>query len=85
MLHEEIIKLAREAGMTVIDDQFSLLPFLLRFATLVAEKEPSAGGIIFAVEQAIRNGDCPWEIEAAFDAYESDRQAIHARNNTSNS
>jgi hypothetical protein len=40
------------------------------------QQEPSTGGIIFAVEQAIRNGDCPWEIESAFDDYESERIAI---------
>jgi hypothetical protein len=39
-------------------------------------QEPSPGGILFAVEQAIRNGDCPWEIESAFDAYETERKAL---------
>ncbi len=40
------------------------------------QQEPSAGGIIFAVEQAIQNGNCPWEIESAFDEYESERIAL---------
>lgn len=37
-------------------------------------QEPSAGGVLFAVEQAIRNGDCPWQIEQAFDEYEVERR-----------
>lgn len=42
-----------------------------------AEKqEPSTGGVLFAVEEAIRNGDCPFAIEIAFDAYESERKAL---------
>ena len=39
MNREDIIRMAREAGMTVVDDQFSLLPFLERFANLVAAAE----------------------------------------------
>jgi hypothetical protein len=96
MTHEEIIQMAREAGEYLTPVSEKDFAELQRFATLVAaaereacavdvEKEPSTVGIIFAVEQAIRNGDCPWEIEAAFDAYEADRKAIRARNNTSNS
>jgi hypothetical protein len=30
---------------------------------------------LFAVEEAIRNGDCPWQIEQAFDDYEAERKA----------
>jgi hypothetical protein len=37
-------------------------------------QEPSPGDILFAVEQAIRNGHCPWEIENAFDEYEAERR-----------
>jgi len=36
-------------------------------------QEPSVFGLLFAVEQAVKNGDCPWEIENAFDAYEIER------------
>jgi len=32
---KDIESMAREAGMVVVDDQFSLLPFLVRFADLV--------------------------------------------------
>lgn len=39
-------------------------------------QEPSPFGILFAVEQAIKNGDCPMEIEIAFDAYETERMDI---------
>lgn len=38
--------------------------------------KPSIAGILFAVEEAIRNGDCPWEIEQAFETYEVTRRAI---------
>lgn len=40
-------------------------------------KEPSTFGVLFAVEQAIKNGDCPWQIESAFDDYEAKRKAAH--------
>jgi len=36
--------------------------------------EPSAFGVLFAVEQAIQNGDCPWQIEQAFHEYEAERK-----------
>lgn len=41
MNRDEIIKMAREAGMVVVDDQFSLLPFLERFFHMAqaAERE----------------------------------------------
>lgn len=39
MTREDILRMAREAGMNVVDDQYSLLPFLERFATLVAAAE----------------------------------------------
>ena len=39
-----------------------------------AEQEPNAFGVLFAVEQAIQNGDCPWQIEQAFDEYEAERK-----------
>jgi hypothetical protein len=39
-------------------------------------QEPSFGGVVFAVEEAIRNGDCPFSIEIAFEAYESERIAM---------
>jgi len=34
-----IIEMAREAGMVVIDDEYSLLPFLKRFEALVRADE----------------------------------------------
>ena len=36
-------------------------------------QEPSVQGVLLAVEEAIRNGDCPWQIEQAFDDYEAER------------
>ncbi len=43
-MREEIIRMAREAGMVVVDDQFSLLPFLERFFHMAqaAEREACA-------------------------------------------
>ena len=37
-----VIEIAREAGMNVVDDQYSLLPFLERFAELVRADEREA-------------------------------------------
>ena len=34
-----VIEMAREVGMNVVDDQYSLLPFLERFAELVRADE----------------------------------------------
>ena len=34
-----VIEMAREAGMNVVDDQYSLLPFLERFAELARADE----------------------------------------------
>ena len=42
---KDIESMAREAGMVVVGDQFSLLPFLVRFAALVRAQ---------ALEQAAR-------------------------------
>ena len=44
------------------------------FAPQPAKREPNAFGVLFAVEQAIQNGDCPWQIEQAFDEYEAERK-----------
>jgi hypothetical protein len=38
MTQDEIIEMAEEAGMVVVNDKFSLLPFLEAFAKLVAAK-----------------------------------------------
>ena len=44
MNRDDIIKMALEAGMVVVDDQFSLLPFLERFFHMAqaAEREACA-------------------------------------------
>ena len=42
MNREDIIRMAREVGMNVVDDQYSLLPFLECFAALVAAAERKA-------------------------------------------
>lgn len=46
------------------------------FAAPVAQQqEPDLTSLLFAVEQAVKNGHCPWEIEAAFHEYEAARRA----------
>jgi hypothetical protein len=42
MTQDEIIDMARQAGMVVVNDEFSLLPFLEAFAKLIAAKEREA-------------------------------------------
>jgi len=39
MTQNEIIEMAEKAGMIVVNDEFSLLPFLEAFVKLVAAKE----------------------------------------------
>ena len=38
MTQDEIIEMGRQAGMVVVNDEFSLLPFLEAFAKLVVAK-----------------------------------------------
>ena len=46
-----VIEMAREAGMNVVDDQYSLLPFLERFAELVrADERNDCSGLDFRME-----------------------------------
>ena len=42
MKRDDVIRMAREAGMVVVDDVYSLLTFLERFAALVAAAEREA-------------------------------------------
>jgi uncharacterized protein with PIN domain len=42
MNQDEIIEMARQAGMVVVNDKFSLFHFLELFAKLVADKEREA-------------------------------------------
>jgi hypothetical protein len=39
MTQDEIIEMARQTGMVVVNDEFSLLPFLEAFAKLIAAKK----------------------------------------------
>ena len=39
MTNDEIVRMAQEAGMVVVNDQFSLFRVLVRFAALVAAHE----------------------------------------------
>lgn len=40
-----------------------------------AQQRPYPNMVLFAVEEAIRNGGCPWQIESAFEEYEAGRKA----------
>ena len=42
MTREDIVCMAREAGMVVVEDKYTLLPFLERFAQLVEKKATEA-------------------------------------------
>lgn len=42
MTRDDIISMARDAGMVVVDGRFSLFPFLARFAAFVAAAEREA-------------------------------------------
>jgi hypothetical protein len=42
MTQDDVIEMARQAGMVVVNDEFSLLPFLEAFAKLIAAKEREA-------------------------------------------
>ena len=62
MNREDIIRMAREAGMVVVADQFSILPFLERFAALVAAAEQDR--ILRIVYEQLtpygKPGECAW-------------------------
>ena len=38
--------------------------------------------VLLAVEESIKNGGCPWQIEQAFEEYESQRQAAITKGTT---
>lgn len=63
-MREEIIKMAREAGMVVVDDEFSLIPFLERFFHMVCALEREA------CWRTAENYDTGYEAAAAIKARE---------------
>lgn len=72
-MNDDITRMAREAGMVVVDDQYSLLPFLQRFAALVAKKEREA-----MVAEAAKQG-LAMKNEDPFEDYVRDIADIRAR------
>ena len=76
-----VTEMAREAGMAVVDDQYSLLPFLERFAALVAAAEREA------ILPMLKGIDCTetedadgwWETSAGADFGAGILAAIRAR------
>jgi len=53
MTQDEVIEMARQTGMVVVNDEFSLLPFLVAFAKLVEEK---------ATEKANARANASWTL-----------------------
>jgi len=53
MTQDDVIEMARQAGMVVVNDEFSLLPFLVAFAKLVEEK---------ATEKANARANASWTL-----------------------
>lgn len=45
-------------------------------------EEPSPIFVLLAVEESIKNGECPWQIEQAFDEYEAHRQSAITKGTT---
>ena len=58
MNRDDIIRMAQEAGMVVVDDQFSLLPFLERFFHMAqaAERETISEEWWMCVQSDLENG-----------------------------
>jgi hypothetical protein len=83
MTKDEALKLAQDyltdhqIGVhiiTAIKQALAAQPATEKSSATQPVQEPSPFGILFAVEQAIENGDCPMEIEIQFDAYEAERR-----------
>jgi len=62
MNREDIIEMAREASLIAAADQFSILPFLERFAALVAAAEQDRIlRIVYEESTAYgKTGECMW-------------------------
>lgn len=74
----EMRRLARLANVDHTENQgIVALEQVIALAEQPTLQEPTPDGVLFAVEEAIRNGDCPWQIEQAFDDYEAERKAHH--------
>lgn len=68
MNREDIIEMAREASLIAAADQFSILPFLERFAALVAAAEREACAKVCELKQ-----------HSEYDGYAECAAAIRAR------
>lgn len=53
-----------------------------RQAAQPLREEPSPISVLLAVEESIKNGECPWQIEQAFDEYEAQRQSAITKGTT---
>ena len=80
MSRDDVIRMAREAGMNVVDDQYSLLPFIERFAAAAyaagAASEREAFPDLTAVINWLENGCDPKEAAKELRLYAA---AIRAR------
>ncbi len=79
MNRDDIIRMAQEAGMEVVDDQFSLLPFLERFFHMAqaAEREACA-----KVVDAAKADEADWDSNDWNQAVEFCANRIRARGQT---
>lgn len=64
MTNEELIATLKTASDA--QDNIALKMLLLMAAERV-QQERDLSGLLFAVEEAIQNGNCPWTIEQAFE------------------
>ena len=74
------LRKAAEMALEALEElRFANAPFLdeameaLRTALAQPVQEPTQEiyAVLFAVEEAVRNGCAPWDIEAAFEKYEA--------------
>ena len=71
--------------MPVWNRQNGISPIALYTSPQAAQPltdEPSPISILLAVEESIKNGECPWQIEQAFDEYEAQRQSAITKGTT---
>lgn len=73
MTYEEYKKHLEKCGTLDEVSKGLLSAFELGYAQGLSEK-PFPYLVLFAVEQAIKNGSCHWEIEEAFEDFEEERK-----------
>ena len=64
MTNDELIATLKTAAES--QDNIALKMLLLMAAERI-QQERNINGLLMAVEEAIKNGNCPWQIEQAFE------------------